>query len=1127
MGVNFSPEMSPYSGQGQFRFWCQKVLPTVYDDSLSYYELLGKVIDSLNKVITDQNAVQENVNSLLLAYNELQGYVNNYFDNLDVQNEINHKLDEMAESGELLSIIRDTVIAAANSTTETNLPSVVSNQLSGVVSNQIGGVVSSQLPAVASQQIPSAVTTWLNNNVNPGTTPIIDNSLTIADAAADARKAGNSERHIIEHSKNFYSGVGQIIFNYGTIDLTNGLNVSATGVTNRARSEYFPPPEFITLHQSYYDEFVFNLYAYTSDGTYVGTWDGCSFSKSNDGNQKFRKSKYYIAIPKFIHLGDFIYELKYRVVCFKENNEGITLTTDFVTLYYSNYSSETLIQNIYKTYPINKCTFEDGSINVNTGENVSYAHAKRTNYIDAPLMINFKENNNLYLTVLGYSYNGETYTYLGCWDGIKFITSTVRNKIYFGMPNKQNNNIIKYKVVIINVTEDSTFDPTTNDCDKIDFYFGPDATLSEEGKCADAKAVGDAIANIVSENDYLITINKNDFIQGYCKSTDGTLEYSANYISTAEYFDECAKIVINDGYIGYLCGYNRETGVYVGIFNGSTFSNTATYLTEINDIPRNYKYMLTIRTDPASSISISAGESVDFYGFTDKTLSKKNKAADAYETGIVKQNVNENLMSKMSNYVSRNVLESDNDLIAGYMQRNGTTGTGSFIRTDLIPCDAGDVFRCNNLSDGVPQTNSFRYVCCFDSEQNVVTGAGTNNATSSFTVPNGISWCVFTMTTGTGRYHYDVSRNYVLDGNYNYEEPSRRYLADFLTDETLNYINGLKNNGISTNNIENKFFYIIPSIARFTKNIEKTWFFENMFNDYFDMSIYQAQDNVRKLNRGFKFTNTSNVDSSNSFNWRIYDMFGNIIKYNTANGGYGSYYTVKTLALNNMNVMCIGDSTIASQTMLVKIKDIFDGAGANVTFLGTLGDSPTYNEGRAGWSIADYRTNKTYNSVTNPFYNSSTQDFDFSYYMTNTNSAVPKYVVLQMGINDLYNLTRNIYDYSTIVNTTVDNLMAIINSIKHYSINIRIIVNLPTPASSDPTNARPGRSDYQQRIHMFNDIIMNGKYDSAYSGMFRVSDTCIILNSSTDISDNIHPNETGYTKMAGEVVNQINFWESE
>lgn len=41
----------------KFKFWCQKVLPLVYDDSLSYYEVLCKVVDYLNKVIEDMNEI--------------------------------------------------------------------------------------------------------------------------------------------------------------------------------------------------------------------------------------------------------------------------------------------------------------------------------------------------------------------------------------------------------------------------------------------------------------------------------------------------------------------------------------------------------------------------------------------------------------------------------------------------------------------------------------------------------------------------------------------------------------------------------------------------------------------------------------------------------------------------------------------------------------------------------------------------------------------------------------------------------------------------------------------------------------------------------------------------------------
>lgn len=117
------PNMGTYNSPQTFRFWCQKVLPLVYDNSLSYYELLCKVVDYLNKTMEDVNtAVEdvENLNSafgslenhvnasetaLLQAYNDLQNYVNTYFNNLDVQEEINNKLDVMAEDGTLDTIL--------------------------------------------------------------------------------------------------------------------------------------------------------------------------------------------------------------------------------------------------------------------------------------------------------------------------------------------------------------------------------------------------------------------------------------------------------------------------------------------------------------------------------------------------------------------------------------------------------------------------------------------------------------------------------------------------------------------------------------------------------------------------------------------------------------------------------------------------------------------------------------------------------------------------------------------------------------------------------------------------------------------------------------------------------------
>ena len=74
-------------------------------DGLTQYELLCKIVEKLNAVITQTNTQTENIEKLKEAFTTLKNYVDNYFNNLDVQTEINNKLDEMATSGELEAII--------------------------------------------------------------------------------------------------------------------------------------------------------------------------------------------------------------------------------------------------------------------------------------------------------------------------------------------------------------------------------------------------------------------------------------------------------------------------------------------------------------------------------------------------------------------------------------------------------------------------------------------------------------------------------------------------------------------------------------------------------------------------------------------------------------------------------------------------------------------------------------------------------------------------------------------------------------------------------------------------------------------------------------------------------------
>lgn len=88
-----------------FEFWCQKVIPLVYDDSLSYYEVLCKMKNHLNLIINNLNDLNNNFNGLLEAYKTLEKYVEEYFKNLDVQKEIEKIIETMKDSGILSQIV--------------------------------------------------------------------------------------------------------------------------------------------------------------------------------------------------------------------------------------------------------------------------------------------------------------------------------------------------------------------------------------------------------------------------------------------------------------------------------------------------------------------------------------------------------------------------------------------------------------------------------------------------------------------------------------------------------------------------------------------------------------------------------------------------------------------------------------------------------------------------------------------------------------------------------------------------------------------------------------------------------------------------------------------------------------
>ena len=67
--------MAEFIKNRPFRFWCQKVLPLVYDDSLSYYELLCKVVCKLNEMAGNQNNLSDEIKQVAQDLDDFKNQV--------------------------------------------------------------------------------------------------------------------------------------------------------------------------------------------------------------------------------------------------------------------------------------------------------------------------------------------------------------------------------------------------------------------------------------------------------------------------------------------------------------------------------------------------------------------------------------------------------------------------------------------------------------------------------------------------------------------------------------------------------------------------------------------------------------------------------------------------------------------------------------------------------------------------------------------------------------------------------------------------------------------------------------------------------------------------------------------
>lgn len=204
-------DLRPINTIPNFKRFCMTIgeLPTSYLETMTYYEMLVWFTEYMkNTIIPTINNNGLAVQELQDKYIELKSYVDNYFTNLDVQQEINNKLDQMTQSGELTNLIKNYIDPLFNEY-KTEINNNISNQNNIIqnMNNKIDSVTNgTPLPAesMADMTDTSKIyvlltdgywyyyngTSWVQGGQYQKIVANYDTTLTIEDGVADSKSIG-------------------------------------------------------------------------------------------------------------------------------------------------------------------------------------------------------------------------------------------------------------------------------------------------------------------------------------------------------------------------------------------------------------------------------------------------------------------------------------------------------------------------------------------------------------------------------------------------------------------------------------------------------------------------------------------------------------------------------------------------------------------------------------------------------------------------------------------------------------------------------------------------------------------------------------------------------------------------
>lgn len=356
-------------------------------DAVTNYQLLCKVVEYLNKLIDNSNKQNDNITQLEQNFITLYNYVKDYFDNLDVQEEINKKLDEMAADGTLGNIIEPFFNDFKKSISEQNDKIIVlenrMNTFSSLPSGSTSGdaeLIDIRVPAsgfnnnktysTAGEAVRGQVSTLKNN---------IDNLIINGKNLILGRSLNGYNIDITYNKKTGATNVSGISNNTGRIILTPEISLMLGEYTlsceYKLTSTYKP---VIYIMENSTKQGIFGY-----GGTVIaslGVWDKVTNFTINENKN--------VSIELYFQVN-----ANYGADCYIQLEKGDK--TDFEPyMYYNAYGDDFVTSRTIKELSSNKIDFSNMIMNC-MGDSLTYGYINSTSRLDNPYPALLEKNLNL------------------------------------------------------------------------------------------------------------------------------------------------------------------------------------------------------------------------------------------------------------------------------------------------------------------------------------------------------------------------------------------------------------------------------------------------------------------------------------------------------------------------------------------------------------------------------------------------------------------------------------------------------------------------------------------------------------------------------------------------------------